>query len=64
MMIFTMNKVHVSKDFIENLIKLKKIKMFKEEHPTRYQLYSHLPPITKTIQVRRTTGGVMVSKVD
>ena len=24
------------------------------QHPTRYQLYSHLPPITKTIQVRRT----------
>ena len=24
------------------------------EHPTRHQLYSHLPPITKTIQVRRT----------
>ena len=24
------------------------------EHPTRHQLYGHLPPITKTIQVRRT----------
>ena len=24
------------------------------EHPTRLQLYGHLPPITKTIQVRRT----------
>ena len=24
------------------------------QHPTRYQLYGHLPPITKTIQVRRT----------
>ena len=23
------------------------------QHPTRYQLYCHLPPITKTIQVRR-----------
>ena len=23
------------------------------QHPTRHQLYSHLPPITKTIQVRR-----------
>ena len=23
------------------------------KHPTRHQLYSHLPPITKTIQVRR-----------
>ena len=24
------------------------------QHPTRHQLYSHLPPISKTIQVRRT----------
>ena len=24
------------------------------QHPTRHQLYSHLPTITKTIQVRRT----------
>ena len=24
------------------------------QHPTRHQLYSHLPPSTKTIQVRRT----------
>ena len=24
------------------------------QHPIRYQLYGHLPPITKTIQVRRT----------
>ena len=25
------------------------------QHPTRHQLYGHLPPITKTIQVRRNT---------
>ena len=25
-----------------------------QQHPTRHQLYSHLPPITITIQVRRT----------
>ena len=24
------------------------------QYPTRHQLYGHLPPITKTIQVRRT----------
>ena len=24
------------------------------QHPTKYQLYGHLPPITKTIKVRRT----------
>ena len=27
---------------------------FLRQHPTRHQLYAHLPPITKTIQVRRT----------
>ena len=25
-----------------------------QQHPTRHQLYGHLPPITKTIQVRET----------
>ena len=25
-----------------------------QQHPTRHPLYGHLPPITKTIQVRRT----------
>ena len=25
-----------------------------QQHPTRHQLYGYLPPITKTIQVRRT----------
>ena len=25
-----------------------------QQHPTRHQLYGHLPPITKTMQVRRT----------
>ena len=25
-----------------------------QQHPTKHQLYGHLPPITKTIQVRRT----------
>ena len=27
---------------------------FRQQHPTRHQLYGHLPPITKTIQARRT----------
>ena len=27
------------------------------QHPTRHQLYDHLPPITKTIQVRWTRHG-------
>ena len=25
-----------------------------QQHPTRHQLYGHLPPITKTTQVRQT----------
>ena len=25
-----------------------------QQHPTRHQLYGHLPPMTKTIQARRT----------
>ena len=34
------------------------------QHPTKHQLYGHLPPITKTIQVRRTrhTGHCWRSK--
>ena len=28
------------------------------QHPTKHQLYGHLPPITKTIQVRRTRYAV------
>ena len=27
---------------------------YQRQHPTKHQLYGHLPPITKTIQVRRT----------
>ena len=36
------------------------------QHPTRHQLYGHLPPITKTIQVRRNrhTGHCWKSKDD
>ena len=35
-----------------------------EQYPTRQQLYGHLPPITKTIQVRRTryAGRIWRSK--
>ena len=28
-----------------------------QQHPTRHQLYGHLPPINKTIQVRRTRNA-------
>ena len=27
------------------------------QHPTKHQLYGHLPPITKTLQVRRTRNA-------
>ena len=30
----------------------------KRQHSTKHQLYDHLPPITKTIQVRRTRHAV------
>ena len=30
------------------------LKKSRRQHPTKHQLYGHLPPITKTIQVRRT----------
>ena len=30
------------------------LKKCRQQHPTRHQLYGHLPPITKTIQARRT----------
>ena len=30
------------------------LNMYLRQHPTRHQLYGHLPPITKTIQVKRT----------
>ena len=34
-----------------------------QQHPTRHQLYGHLPPITKTIQVRRTRhAGTLLEK--
>ena len=30
------------------------LNMSPRQHPTKHQLYGHLPPITKTIQVRRS----------
>ena len=35
----------------------------RQQHPTRHQLYGHLPPITKTIQVKRT-GHCWRSRVE
>ena len=32
---------------------------FWRQHPTRHQLYGYLPPITKTIQVRRTRYALL-----
>ena len=41
---------HVVSEFEQRAI----LNKSSRQHPTRHQLYSHLPPITKTIQVRRT----------
>ena len=47
------------RDYISwNIIIIRNIILFIffwRQHPIRHQLYGHLPPITKTIQVRRTT---------
>ena len=34
------------------------------QHPTKHQLYGHLPPITKIIQVRRTRHEVNISRLN
>ena len=31
-----------------------------KQHPTKQQLYGHLPPTTKTIQVRRTISDILL----
>ena len=33
------------------------------QHPTRHQLYGHLPPIMKTIQLKRTRHGSVNNKM-
>ena len=35
-----------------------------QQHPTRHQLYSHLPPITKTIRVRQTRHAGHIYKTN
>ena len=42
-----------------NYIRMLRAKLNKswQEHPTRHQLYGHLPPITKTIRARRTRNA-------
>ena len=37
-----------------NYTRMLRLNKFWRQHPTRHQLYGHLPPITKTIQVRPT----------
>ena len=39
-----------------NYTRMLRAKLIKSwgQHPTKHQLYGHLPPVTKTIQVRRT----------
>ena len=51
----------MSSDLFKNVINKMNLQILRailnkswQQHPTRHQLYGHLPPITKTIQVRRT----------
>ena len=46
----------IEKKFDGNYTRILQVILSKSwrQHPTKQQLYSHLPPITKTIQVRRT----------
>ena len=61
----TSRQIHLPRTAIDSLSIIWKSDLTKEflrvilnksrqQHPTRHQLYGHLPPITKTIQVRRT----------
>ena len=48
--IYRMHPVHI---YFESVLRAILNKSW-QQHPTRHQLYGHLPPITKTIQVGRT----------
>ena len=47
---------HMEKKLDGNYTRMLRVILNKSwrQHPTKQQLYGHLPPITKTIQVRRT----------
>ena len=47
---------HIEKKLDDNYTRILQaiLKKSWRQHPTKQQLYGHLPPITKTIQVRRT----------
>ena len=47
---------HMEKKLDDNYTRMLRAILNKSwrQHPTKQQLYGHLPPITKTIQVRRT----------
>ena len=47
------NRIHTFPKGISTMLRAI-LKKSWQQHPTRHQLYGHLPPITKTIQVRRT----------
>ena len=52
---WTLNK-RLEKKLYSNYTRMLRAIFYKSwrQHPTRHQLYGHLPPITKTIQARRT----------
>ena len=47
-----------------NYIRMQRVILNKSwrQHPTKQQLYGHLPPITKTIKVRRTRHAAYCSR--
>ena len=53
---FALEKIFVERRLDGNYTRMLRAVLNKSwrQHPTRLQLYGHLPPITKTIQVRRT----------
>ena len=49
-------KKHKEKNLERNYTRMLRavLKKFRKQHPTKQQLYGHLPPITQTIQVSQT----------
>ena len=53
---FTFKKKNTSqkKDIFGSPLQIQFLPLSRQQHPTKQQLYGHLPPIMKTIKVRRT----------
>ena len=55
----TWNNSTLSNDYLNCYTRMLRAILNKSwrQHPTKHELYGHLPPITKTIQVRRTRNA-------